>query len=128
MQTKTLLVLDDDVQFHRILTLANKPNFFHHIDHHYEVDALIRYLTANQQSKANLPDVIFVDLSLPVNDGWSFLNAFEVIRSSLCKQITVYILTASVRKADRERASGYTFVKQYISKPFTMDQFREIAA
>ncbi|WP_186292767.1 response regulator [Mucilaginibacter corticis] len=127
MQTKTLLVLDDDDLFHRILTFANKPNFFHHIYHHFEVEALIDYLSLNKQLAANLPDVIFVDLSIPVNDGWNFLNTYEEIRASLCKEINVYILTASVRKSDRERASGYTFVKQFISKPFTMDQFREIA-
>ncbi|MES2426068.1 MAG: response regulator [Bacteroidota bacterium] len=126
-RNKTLFVLDDDAIFHRILTLANKQVFFKHIFHHYDVKSLMAYLWKNRNDHSNLPDVIFADLSLPINDGWCFLNAYEKLRNMLCKNIVVYVVSVSIRKVDSDRVANYSFVKQYITKPISMNQFREIA-
>jgi len=128
LRKQTLIVLDDDHVFHRMMTFANKPQFFKNICHYNEVDVLIDYLKKNKNNHFNLPDVIFVDIAIPVKDGWSFLNAYNEIRKSLSKHIIVYVVTASVQKIDNDKVSRYSFVKQMISKPITMEKFREIAA
>ncbi|MDB5157108.1 MAG: response regulator containing a CheY-like receiver domain and a domain [Mucilaginibacter sp.] len=127
LRKQTLLVLDDDDVFHRIVALANKPKFFKHICHFTEVDALITYLKDNRNNQFKLPDMMFVDLAIPHKDGWNFLDAYEEIRSSLSKPIKVYVVTVSVRKVDHERVSGYSFIEQFITKPISMDRFRELA-
>ena len=125
-KNKTLFVLDDDTMFHRIMTLANKQSVFN-ISHHYEVRSLLAHLWNNRDDHSKLPDVIFADLTIPHYDGWCFLNNYQKIRNWLCKDITVYVVSASISKVDIEKAENYSFVKQYIIKPISMDKFREIA-
>jgi len=127
LRKQTLLVLDDDDVFHRILTLANKPQFFKNICHFNEVDVVIAYLKNNRNNHFKLPDVMFIDLGMPGKDGWSFLDAYAEIYESLSKRIKVYIVTVSVRKVDHERLSGYPFIQQLITKPISMDKFRALA-
>ncbi|TSJ36633.1 response regulator [Mucilaginibacter corticis] len=128
MHNKTLLVLDDDDIFHHLMKLANKPNFFKEVIHYDQVGELISDLLENQCTAALLPDVIFVDIALPVRDGYSFLDAFATLRPSLCKEISIYVVTVSVRQVDHERVAAYPFIKEYITKPVSMNQFRNIAA
>jgi CheY-like chemotaxis protein len=125
-KNKTLFVLDDDAVFHRIMALANRPNFFR-MSHHYEVKSLLAYLWNHRDDHANLPDMIFADLTMPVYDGWYFLNGYHKIHNWLCKDIVVYVVSASISKVDTERVANYSFVKQYITKPISMDKLREIA-
>lgn len=125
-QNKSLFVLDDDAIFHRIMALANKSNSFR-ISHHYEVKSLLIYLWNHRDDYEGLPDVVFADLTLPLYDGWYFLNGYKTIRSWLCKDISVYVVSASISKVDTERVATYPFVKQYITKPVPMDKLREIA-
>jgi two-component system chemotaxis response regulator CheY len=125
-QNKNLFVLDDDAMFHRIITLANRKNFFR-ISHHYQVRSILAYLWNHKDDHASLPDVIFADLIIPHYDGWCFLNGYQKIRNCLCKDIAVYVVSASISKVDIEKVANYSFVKQYITKPISMDKFREIA-
>lgn len=125
-QNKSLFVLDDDAIFHRIMALANRSNFFN-ISHHYEVKSLLIHLWNHRDDYDGLPDVIFVDLTLPVYDGFYFLDGFKKIKSWLCKDITLYVVSASISKVDTEKVATYPFVKQYITKPVPMDKLREIA-
>lgn len=124
----TLFVLDDDPLFHRIIELAHaKSSLYRHISHHYEVKPLINYLWNNRQDRSNLPDVLFVDLNIPVVDGWEFLDELDKIYSKLCKNIMVYVISVSVRKEDQIRATQYPCVQEFIIKPVNMDKLRAIA-
>jgi CheY-like chemotaxis protein len=125
----TLFVLDDDPLFHRLITLAHaKSNPYRYIHQYYEVKPLINYIWNNRGDHANLPDVLFVDINIPIVDGWDFLDALCKIYPILCKKITVYVITVSVRKEDKIRvATNYPFVKEYIIKPITTDKLRAIA-
>ena len=70
MMTNTLIVLDDDAIFHKIMDYAHaNSNSYTHIYHNYEAEQLLEYLYANRSDASSLPDVIFVDLYLPRMDG-----------------------------------------------------------
>jgi CheY-like chemotaxis protein len=127
IQNKSLFVLDDDITFHRLLTLANQKNLFR-VSHHYQVRSILTHLWKHKNDPTNLPDVIFVDLTIPLYDGWFFLNVYQKIHYWLCKDIAIYVVTASKSEIDIERAASYSFVKQYITKPISMDKLKEIAA
>jgi len=123
-----LFVLDDDAVFHRIIELSlarSRP--FKSVYHHYEAKYLINYIRANSEDHSNLPDIIFVDIRMPVLDGWGFMDALQKIYPVLCKKITVYIVTVSVIKNDRIRAFKYPFVKDFITKPITTERLISIA-
>ena len=70
------------------------------------------------------PDIILLDLNMPVWDGWQFLDEFIQIPNE--KTITIYIITSSVDPADVEKAKKYDAVSSYIVKPITTSELKKI--
>ncbi|MDG2432160.1 response regulator [Flavobacterium sp.] len=70
------------------------------------------------------PDVIFLDLNMPIWDGWQFLEELTKIPNDY--PITIYIITSSVDPADVEKAKKYDVVNRYIVKPITNTELQEI--
>ena len=76
-------------------------------------------LSAARRTQGGVPDLILLDLDMPVMDGWEFLDALGGL--SLAKQVCVFVLTSSIQPSDAERAKRYREVKGFFSKPLTSD-------
>lgn len=77
------------------------------------------------ESEERLPEVIFLDLNMPIMDGWEFLDEFgKISRES---GIRIYILSSSVDSRDLERAKKYDIVSGFIAKPLTDVKIKELA-
>ena len=81
-------------------------------------------LSAIVLAGAKMPDVILLDLNMPVMDGWQFLDEFTRIQPA--KKITIYIVTSSIDPEDIERAKGYSDIHNYIVKPVTEKSLMDI--
>jgi CheY-like chemotaxis protein len=123
-----LFVVDDNDLDHRILKL-NLIRFpiFKHVLYFYEGLKLIKYLKENKNDSANLPDIILLDLNMPVCDGWNVLDAIETAYPGLAKKPVVYMISASIMPSDINQALSYFFVKDFISKPVTKDILKAIS-
>lgn len=73
-----------------------------------------------------LPDVIFLDLNMPILNGWEFLDEFKNCKSKRSKKIIIYIISSSVDPRDLERVKNYEQVDTYILKPITPDDLAKI--
>ena len=89
------------------------------------LDAL-NHLKENLNCGVKLPEVIFLDLSMPIMDGWQFLNEFITIESESTKKITIYICSSSISPHDIHRAKSISAVTDFIIKPVTKDKFTAI--
>ncbi len=78
---------------------------------------VISFITENQHDASQLPDLIFLDLYMPVFNGWVFLETLELIYLKLAKSIKVIILSSSVDINDINRSKLYSFVNGYQVKP-----------
>lgn len=67
----------------------------------------------------SVPDLILLDLDMPVMDGWEFLDAFTAL--PIAEQVCIFVLTSSIYPDDRERAKNYRAVKGFFSKPLDGD-------
>jgi CheY-like chemotaxis protein len=86
----------------------------------------IDYLKQNINDTYELPDVIFLDLSMPIMDGWQFLDEFATMDSNNLKKIIIYICSSSISPHDFNRAKEISAVSDFIIKPITKVKFTEI--
>jgi CheY-like chemotaxis protein len=73
-----------------------------------------------------LPEIILLDLNMPVWDGWQFLDEF--IKIPIPTKITIYILTSSDNKEDIELAEKYNLDNHYLIKPITHSELKTALA
>lgn len=77
-------------------------------------------------SKDELPDIILIDINMPVMDGWQFLDEFIKIKSQFLKEIAIYILSSSTSDEDIYKTKGYAEVTGYLIKPIETNALRKI--
>jgi CheY-like chemotaxis protein len=77
-----------------------------------------------EESGQSFPDLILLDLNMPIWSGWDFLDAIETL--SFDGVMTIYILTSSENEEDFQRAEKYGLGDQYIIKPITKDNVKTI--
>lgn len=88
----------------------------------------IHFLEENKSNPEALPEIILLDLSMPVMDGWQFLDAFTKLNPKIGKKITIYICSSSISPDDVTRSKTISAVTDYIIKPITKDKLIEMIA
>ena len=71
-----------------------------------------------------LPDVILLDINMPVTNGWEFLDALKEPGYPDLSHTAIYILSASSNPDDKGKAKQYTKVKGFISKPLVVEEVK----
>jgi CheY-like chemotaxis protein len=87
-------------------------------------EAIDYFLAPENQHIDVLPDVIFLDINMPVMNGWNFLEAFDKIFFSLPKKILIYVVSSSVDESDMERSKSFMSVTDYVIKPINKEKYR----
>lgn len=81
----------------------------------------------NHLDKTNdLPDIILLDLNMPIMDGWQFLEEYIELKPRIGKKITLYMVSSSVDIIDLDKAEKISEISDYIIKPITPDKLKDI--
>ncbi|MGY6523019.1 MAG: response regulator [Mongoliitalea sp.] len=68
--------------------------------------------------------VLLLDINMPLMDGFQVLEALR--QSNSMHAFKVIMLTSSIAHQDRERATGYSCVVDYFSKPLDLNKIAVI--
>lgn len=122
-----LILIDDEPIFHKIVQMTLKNSeLSNHATYSFDGELVLDYLEEKKSESKSLPDYIFIDLYMPLFNGWDFLNRFQNIYTSLKKNIKIYIVSSSVDPRDIDRSKLYPFDTTFISKPVMKDVFDSI--
>jgi response regulator RpfG family c-di-GMP phosphodiesterase len=94
----------------------------------------IEIIAYNQPRKAlsylkndhKFPDIILLDINMPLLNGWDFVNEFTHIKKNKNKSCILNLLTSSDSMDDIRKAESFDEIVAYISKPLTIEDFKEI--
>ena len=84
------------------------------------------YLDENNDDTDNLPDIIFLDINMPIVDGFVFLYEFEKFNDTVKDKCRVIILSSSDNKRDIDKIVNNDYVIKFITKPLTETALQEI--
>lgn len=115
---KKVFVVDDDKIYHFILkNLLNKNGIC--VTPCFSENGLDALETLKQKISTNtLPDVIMLDINMPVMDGWQFLEEFKKLKADYNLQTPIYLITSSNDNVDIDKAKVYeNEISDYFLKP-----------
>jgi CheY-like chemotaxis protein len=84
------------------------------------------YLQEHAQSPGDLPDLIFLDINMPIMDGFMFLYEFETLPADIQEKSRVIILSSSEDRRDVDKIITNKAVIKYITKPLTQDDLKAV--
>jgi len=124
---QSVAIIDDDPIYQfaakRFLQLSGLAG---DIKQFMSADSALEFFEANRNIKNELPDIILLDINMPVTDGWMFLDSFKQLKGTLSKEIQIHMVTSSIDSRDIARSKTYSDVKSFVSKPMEMEVIKEI--
>ena len=123
---RLIYIIDDDPIVLLLTTklLERHSNFIETKQFRNGLEA-INKLRVVVENNEKLPDLILLDLNMPVLDGWQFLEAFNLLKTNT--DTPIYVVTSSIDSADIEKArTAIPPLKGYIMKPINEQKLLEI--
>ena len=122
----TYIIDDDKLHQHAMSRMLKYIKTPVHLIQFYNGLQAIEYIKENMPEWKHLPDAIFLDINMPVMNGWQFLDEFIPLLPKQNCRTTIYIVTSSVSDADIEKAASYSEISEYIIKPTNVEQVQKI--
>ena len=126
----TVLSIDDDSVTQILNRIHLNTNKFCNtiIEAYNGVEAIdfFKKLDSGKISMESFPEVIFLDLNMPVMDGWDFFETFKREFAHLEVKTKIFILSSSINPADVERAKNEKSIVAFLAKPLNADNLKKV--
>ncbi len=121
-----MLVDDNDTDNFISKRIIEITNFAEEVIVKSSGKSALDYLNDNADNVPNLPEIIFLDINMPIVDGFVFLYEFEKFNINIKDNCKVIILSSSDNKRDIDKIVNNDYVIKFITKPLTEKSLEEI--
>lgn len=122
--TSVLLIDDNDIDNFINRKLLERLAFSENITEVQSGSAALTLL--KQMEEKDLPDYIFLDIHMPIMDGFEFLLEFENLSAFVRNKCKVVVVSSSVDPLDYERALSNKYVRNFCVKPLLREQLEAL--
>ena len=128
MNKKIIWIIDDDVIYQTIINKLIKKSgvFSTHSSFMNGKEAITSLNNIVENNHELIPDIILLDINMPVMDGWEFMDEINRIKSKINKHIIIYIVSSSISLEDRNKSKTFTDIVGYIPKPISVEDLISI--
>lgn len=120
---KTILCIDDDpITIMLSEKVIAKASFCEKVLVAYDGEEALKILDEIiLNGNINIPEIIFLDLNMPVISGWDFLEIYTRKYANILKNTAIIILSSSIDPNEFLKAKNYPVVSHFLSKPITVE-------
>lgn len=120
------IVDDDDVYIYGIKKMLQKNPLCKKLKVFHNGEEALEFFKDLTNNPKDIPDIIILDINMPIMDGWEFLEEFIPLRPKLHKEVVIYMVSSSIDKHDIDRAKSISAISDYIIKPITEDKLKDL--
>ncbi|UAM99430.1 response regulator [Polaribacter litorisediminis] len=118
---KIMIIDDDEIDNYLVKVLIKNNKIAEQIlEFNSGLDA-IKYLEENKEIEENLPEVILLDLYMPLMDGMEFVKAFDSLNLNVSGKCKICVVSGSVDDNDILKTKNTNNIFSYTTKPITVD-------
>nr|WP_315133002.1 response regulator [uncultured Flavobacterium sp.] len=128
MSKKIIWVVDDDAIYQVIINkIIKRSEMFSASSSFKNGKEAVSALHKIIENTELIPDIILLDINMPVMDGWEFMEEIKTIKSQIDKKIIIYIVSSSIAVEDKNKSKEFKDVFAFISKPVNVQDIMVIA-
>jgi CheY-like chemotaxis protein len=118
------IVDDDDIYQFTVMKTLKSLELVKNIIVFSDGEEAINFMLDNINKESELPDVIFLDINMPIMDGFQFMEEYVKIKPKVGKNIIIYMVSSSVDPIDIEKAKNISAISDYIIKPMKPEELK----
>ncbi len=129
MLKRVMLIDDDDVTLMICKLRLKKSKFCEEVITSENGQEAVQYFEEQlklAEKDRQIPELIFLDINMPVMNGWDFMEEFEKKYTHIFNNIRIDILSSSVDPKDEDKAAQHPLIMGFIMKPLTNDNLNEL--
>lgn len=124
---ETVLCVDDDpITLMLCKKVIVKANFGKEIIFAQNGQEALELFDKIKTENNQVPQLIFLDLNMPVMNGWDFIEKFSMNKVKEFENTKIIILSSTIDPADFNRAKQYGVVSHFLSKPITVEMLENL--
>ena len=121
---KNLFIIDDDEIFVFLaMKIIQSTGLVEKVQVFKDGEEGIEFLKSIADDQSQWPEIVLLDLNMPVMDGWEFLEEYNQLKPDMLSEIRLYLASSSISPHDIERSKAIKTVTDFIIKPFEKERF-----
>jgi CheY-like chemotaxis protein len=124
---QSIMVIDDN-PLERVLAEAIVKNskFAERVIAYESAVSALAYLRSLGEDPSKFPDVILVDIQMPVMTGFEFLDKFMEFPPEIQQRCKIIMFSSSVEEEDHEKVKKYPIIRKFLPKPLLEKMFYDL--